>query len=85
LIWRAVALELVEFGLHARRAAFDESIPRRGIERVIVDGTPRSKDLYRNGPRRVGINFEGKIPGGRLIRVKMSWLDGYVVATVHTL
>jgi hypothetical protein len=85
LIWRALAIGHVDFSPHARRAALDESIPRIGIERVITGGTPRSKDVRLDGPRRVGINFEGKIASGRQIRVKVSWLGGYVVATVHTL
>ena len=84
LIWRALLLGLLRLDRHAGRAARDESVPRAEIERVVLDATKLSKDL-RSSERQPGINFEGRIAGGRRLRVKVSWFVGYVVVTVHTL
>jgi len=85
LIWRAVAEGLVRLDEHGDRAASDESITSSDISRVLVRGTPRSKDIGRHAHRRIGINFEGKVAGGRMMRVKVSWFAGYVIVTVHAL
>jgi hypothetical protein len=85
LIWRAIEEGLLRFDRHAQGAAIDDAIPTREVERVIIHGRSRSKDIGGNSYRRVGINFEGRITGGQWIRVKVSWLRGYVVVTVHTL
>ena len=61
----------------------DEAIPAAELCRVIRRGTPRSKDVAVFSGRHVGINFEGKIAGGRRIRLKVSWWGGYVLVTVH--
>jgi hypothetical protein len=85
LIRIAVELKLVVFSKHAERAAGDESIPEAAVWRVIRDGRPRSKDVTTFGGRKIGINFEAKVRGGRSVRVKVSWLVRYVVVTVHAL
>jgi hypothetical protein len=85
LIWRAVDERLLRFDRHAQGATVDDAIPTSEVERVVVNGTSRSKDSGESPGRRVGINFEGRIAGGRWIRVKVSWLGGYVVVTVHAL
>jgi hypothetical protein len=85
LIWSAVALDVMILSNHAWRAAADESIPKAAVWRVVREGRPSSKDISSLGFRKVGINFEGKIRGGRRIRAKVSWQLRYVVATVHTL
>jgi hypothetical protein len=84
LIWRAISERLVRFDDHGDQARLDESIVRDDVLRVVIGGTPRSKDMDRSGHRQPGINFEGKVTGGRTVRVKVSWFLGYVVVTVHT-
>jgi len=83
LIWMAVGMGLVKFSPHAERAAADEAIPQPAVWRVVREGAARSKDIVAQ-TRRIGINFEGKIRGARRIRVKVSWVVRYVIATVHT-
>jgi hypothetical protein len=83
LIWGAVELGVLVLSPHAERAAEDDSIPLPAIRRVIRDGVARSKDILPGRHRHVGINFEGKKRGGGWIRVKVSWLVRYIVATVH--
>jgi hypothetical protein len=85
LIRAAVVLKVIILSTHAERAAAAESIPELAIWRVIRDGRARSKDLTTKGGRKLGINFEAKVRGGRWVRVKVSWLVRYVVVTVHTL
>jgi hypothetical protein len=85
LIWRAVDEGLVRFDDHGDQARIDESVVRSDVLRIIIGGTPRSKDLDRSAQRHPGINFEGKASGCRTIRAKVSWFLGYVVVTVHTL
>jgi len=85
LIWAAVDLGLVEFPHHAARAAEDDAVPIKEILRVLRDGRARSKDVENMRKRQMGINFEGKIRGGRCIRAKVSWFRGYFIVTVHRL
>jgi hypothetical protein len=85
LIWRAIDEGLVRFDDHGGQAALDDAMVLSDVLRVVVGGRARSKDIDRSGYRRPGINFEGKISGGRTIRAKVSWFMGYVVVTVHTL
>ena len=84
LIWAAVELKLMILSNHASRAAEEESVPEAAVWRVIREGSASSKDIDAPGRRKVGINFDGKIRGGRWIRAKVSWQVRYVVATVHT-
>jgi hypothetical protein len=85
LIWAAIDLGIMRISGHAHEAAMDESVPTPAVLRVILQGVPRSKDIGQAANRFIGINFEGRIRGGRSIRVKVSWLRGYVVVTVHAL
>ena len=85
LIWAAVDFGLITISRHADEAAIDDTVPTPAILRVILQGRPRSKDVGYVANRWIGINFEGKIRGGRWIRVKVSWLDEYIVVTVHAL
>jgi hypothetical protein len=85
LIWTAEALQLIILSPHARRAADDDTIPAKAVWRVIREGIPRSKDVERNGGRKVGINFEGKRGRDGWLRTKVTWQRRYVVATVHAL
>jgi hypothetical protein len=85
LIWSATALRVVEVSHHARLAAKDDSVPISVLWRVIRNGVPRSKDIGLDVRRQIGINFEGKKGGRGWIRVKVTWSDGYTIATVHAL
>jgi hypothetical protein len=85
LVWRAVELGVIELSQHAERAAADDTVPTAALFRVIRQGLPRSKDIGMTDDRRPGINFEGKLPGRRWIRIKVSWRMRYVIVTVHTL
>jgi hypothetical protein len=71
---------------HAINAAGDEDIPLVDVLEVILVGVASSKDLPGNAQARLpGINFEHRIQDGRNVRVKVAWLDGYWVITVHTI
>jgi hypothetical protein len=83
LIWMALDLGLITVTRHCDQAALDEAIPLDEMCRVIRRGVARSKDVGTSAGRHAGINFEGKISGGRRIRVKVSWWGGYVLVTVH--
>jgi hypothetical protein len=83
LIRVALAEGLLESTLHALEAAEDELVPEAAVDRVIASGRAVSKDIAA-GPRQIGINFEGRIRGRRILRVKVSWEDCYYVPTVHT-
>jgi len=84
LIWTAVGLGIMEISDHADQAAADDAVPSAAMFRVIRQGVPRSKDVG-GASRRIGINFEGKLRGGRRIRIKVSWQMRYVIVTVHAL
>jgi hypothetical protein len=84
LIWTALDNGLLKISAHAAQAAIDESIPIQDIKRVIRDGRWVSKDLITGEGRQIGINFEGKVSGGRTIRAKVGWLATYWVVTVYT-
>jgi hypothetical protein len=85
LIRKAAGEDLILMTWHAISAADDERIPQEDAWRVVRLGRAVSKDLDSDGPRQIGINFQGTISDGRTINVKVSWDDGYYVATVHTL
>jgi hypothetical protein len=70
---------------HAINAAGDEDILLVDVLEAILVGTPTSKDLPDNPLDRIpGINFSHHIRDGRSVRVKVAWLNGYWVITVHT-
>jgi hypothetical protein len=71
---------------HAEFEASVENISLLDIFETLLVGTATRKDLPRNPLRRVpGINFEHKIADGRWVRVKVAWIDEYLVITVHTI
>ena len=80
LVWRAVELGVDIVSQHAWQAAEDEFDPHT----VSYDRGTASKDIG-SANRRIGINFEGKLRGGRWIRIKVSWQMRYVIVTVHAL
>ena len=84
LVWKAEELGLLTISPHADLAAEDDVIAPQAVRRVVREGVPRSKDLTTETGRQIGINFEGKRRGG-WIRVKVTWLGEYIVATVHAL
>ncbi len=65
--------------------ADEEMIPHPAVRRVVERAKITTKDFDSTGERSVGVNFEGTIPDRRRIRAKVSWDDGYFVATVHTI
>ena len=76
---------LLDFTEHASIAADDEMIPLAAVRRVIETARVRMKDVDPAGERSIGINFEGTLADRRRIRAKVSWDDGYLVVTVHTI
>ena len=71
---------------HAEFEANTENIPLIDVFETLLVGTATSKDLPGNLKKRVpGINFEHKIADGRRIRLKVAWLDNYLVITVHSI
>lgn len=85
LIRVASVWSLVELTEHAAIEADDEMIPHSAVWGVIERARAKTKDLGQTGDRAVGVNFEGTIPDHRRIRTKVSWDDGYFIATVHTI
>jgi hypothetical protein len=71
---------------HAEFEADTENIPLVSVFEAILVGTAVGKDLPGNALKRVpGINFEHKMNDGRWIRLKVAWIDNYLVITVHTI
>ena len=85
LIHIAAQAGLLDFTEHASIAADDEMIPLGAVTRVIETARIRTKDVDPASERSIGINFEGTLPDRRRIRAKVSWDDGYLVVTVHTI
>lgn len=85
LVRVAEAEGLLEYPNHASAAASDEGITRKDVMSAIRLGKAVSKDVHRDGPRQVGINFERMISRGRRIRVKVSWERRHYTVTVHTI
>jgi hypothetical protein len=86
LIHVAIMEKQIRIENHGVNAAADEGIQLVDVLRVVLVGVAVSKDIPGNALRRQpGINFEGEIPDGRNIRVKVSWDQGYAVITVHTI
>ena len=85
-IHEALIRQEINLTEHAINTAGDEDIQLVDVLEVILVGTPGSKDLPGNTLNRLpGINFEHRIQDGRFVRVKVAWLDGYWVVTVHTI
>jgi hypothetical protein len=85
LVAAALAEDLILLTEHAIDEADDEGIPQAGIWAIVGRGTPVSKDLEPgDSERQVGLNFEGRLADGRRASVKISWEDGYFVATIYT-
>ena len=77
--------DLIELTVHAAEEADDEMIPHAAVWSVIEQTKLTSKDVDPSGERHIGVNFDGAIPDGRSIRAKITWDDGYLVVTVHTI
>jgi hypothetical protein len=85
-IHEAILRQEVRILGHAFKAARDENIPPPALLAALLVGTPINKDLEDNDKARVpGINFEHRLDDGRWIRVKVSWVNNYLVITVHTI
>jgi len=85
LIRVAAKTGLLDFTEHASIAADDEMIPLSAVTRVVETTRIKTKDVDPASERSIGINFEGMLPDRRRIRAKVSWDDGYLVVTVHTI
>ena len=82
----ALVFQEIDISPHAEREAAAENIPLVTLLETILVGRPVSKDLPGNDKKRVpGINFEHQMDDGRWIRVKVAWVDGYFIITVHTI
>ena len=80
----AVRLRRVRFSPHATNQRIDRGISAGDVISVILNQPAVSKDLPNNNlDRKPGLNFQGKAPSRIEIRVKVTWLAGYVVATTH--
>jgi hypothetical protein len=85
-IHEALVFQEIDITPHAERAANDENIPLVAMLEAVLVGRPVSKDLPANDKNRVpGINFEYEMKDRRWIRVKVAWVDGYFIITVHTI
>ena len=84
-IRRAVDLDELIPGPHAEDKAILLDIDIDDFFHVIKYGKAVSKDLPHNNDNRAeGINFEGRTPAGRRIRLKIGWWHGYYeIATAH--
>ena len=85
LIRAASSANLLKLTEHAAFETDEEMIPHPAVWQVIEHARVRSKDADPAGARSIGINFEATIPDRRRIRAKVSWDDGYLIVTVHTL
>ena len=85
LIRTAIIWNLLEFTEHAASEVDEEMIPPPAVLGVIERARVKTKDIDASGERAIGVNFEGTLPDRRRIRSKVSWDDGYLVVTVHTI
>jgi hypothetical protein len=85
-IHEALIFQELDVTPHAEREAAAEKIPLLALLEAVLVGRPVSKDLPKNNLNRVaGINFEHQMDDKRWIRVKVAWVDGFFVITVHTI
>ncbi len=85
-IHEALIFQEIEISPHAEHEANAENIPLVAILEAILVGTATSKDLPDNAQDCTpGINFERQLDDKRWIRTKVSWFDGYIIITVHTI
>jgi hypothetical protein len=85
-IHEALIFQELDVTPHAEREAAAEKIPLLALLEAVLVGRPVSKDLPKNSLNRVaGINFEHQMDDKRWIRVKVAWVDGFFVITVHTI
>ena len=86
-IRKAAELDEIVPSPHAEDRAIERDMDIDDFFHVIEHGKAVSKDLpYNIEGRAEGINFEGKTPGGKRIRLKIGWWNGYYeIATVHSL
>jgi hypothetical protein len=85
-IHEALIFQELDVTPHAEREALAEKIPLLALLEAVLVGRPVSKDLPKNNLNRVaGINFEHQMDDKRWIRVKVAWVDGFFVITVHTI
>jgi hypothetical protein len=85
-IHTALIRKEIDIHPHAFKAARDENIPPRELLAAVLVGRPTEKDLPDNFFNRfVGINFEHQMDDKRFIRVKLVWMDNYLVITAHTI
>ena len=69
---------------HALIEAQKDSVTLEQMYHVILNGAAISKDFPDHQSRQSGLNFEGRAGGKRVVRLKVSWQDGYYLVTVHT-
>jgi hypothetical protein len=82
------ALDKQEIGItqHAADAATDDNLTLIQLLEAVLVGRPVSKDLPDNKLLRLpGINFEHQTGDARWYRVKVAWVNEYLIITAHTL
>ena len=83
-IHNALIREEIDITDHARKAARDDRISPVDLLAAVLVGTPVSKDLPDNQLKRVaGINFEHRLNDGRWTRVKVAFINNYVIITAY--
>jgi Domain of unknown function (DUF4258) len=80
----ALIHEEIDVSDHARKAARDDKISPVDLLAAILVGIPVSKDLPDNNLKRVaGINFEHRLHDKRWIRVKIAFINNYIIITAY--
>jgi hypothetical protein len=84
LIREAAKMGKYTISNHGFERMKERSISSKDVQNVLINGKAVSKDLPGNSlGRKPGINFKGNAMDGRCVNVKVSWVKGYIVVTVH--
>ncbi len=86
MIHNALDKQEIEITRHAANAAEDDNLTLFQLLEAVLVGVPVSKDLPDNNLERIpGINFEHRTSDLRWYRIKVAWIDQYLIITAHTI
>ena len=85
MIHNALDKQEIEITRDAANAAEDDGLTLFQLLEAVLVGVAVSKDLPDNDLERIpGINFEHRTADLRWYRIKVAWIDQYLIITAHT-
>ncbi len=86
MIQNALDKQEIEITQHAADAAEDDNLTLIQLLEAVLVGVPVNKDLPDNELQRLpGINFEHRTSDQRWYRIKVAWVEKYLIITAHTI